>query len=205
VFALSLILIMLIGFFSASSASAHTRLVNTTPADGAKLPAVPVVSLTFSDDVLKLGAAIKVIGPAGVAQIEAVDIKGKTLSWPLSAGLANGRYVVNWRVTAQDGHPIDGTFDFVLRAPVQPTEAPSPTAPAAPTVTPHVAEPEMTGAMPGMVGMPASRPAPANSTPVTGLAIAGLLLLTVAVVAAIVMENRRRPRPAANPSGTASD
>lgn len=89
-----------------------------------------------------------------------------------------------------------------LQAPVQSTEAPSPTAP---TVTPHVAEPEMTGAMPGMVGMPASRPAPANSAPVTGLAIAGLLLLTAAVVAAIVMENRRRPRPAANPSETASD
>ena len=206
--AILLIMVPAIGFLGAGPASAHTELVETKPADGKKLTAVPsVISLTFSDGVLKLGAAIKVKGPDGAAALGAVRLKGETVSWPLTADLANGSYTVSWRVTAKDGHPIDGTFDFVLRAPVQPTEAPSPaaapTAVPTPTATPHTPEPEMTGAMPGMEGM-ADRPVQTNSGPTTALALAGLVLLTATVAGAIVIERRRRPPPAAGPSGTAS-
>jgi copper resistance protein C len=215
VFALLPILITLIGFLSAGPASAHTQLVDTTPADGKRLTAAPsAISLTFNDGVLKLGATIKVDGPAGATALGAVKIKAKTVRWPITADLANGKYTVRWRVTAQDGHPIDGKFDFVLRAPVEPTGAPSPAtiepnadtvAASIPTVTPHTAEPEMTGAMPGMEGMSGpARSAQTNSGPTTGIAIAGLLLLTATVVGAIVIERRRRPPQGADPSGTAT-
>ena len=201
------------GILSAGPASAHTRLIGTTPADGKRLTASPgAVSLTFSEGVLKLGAAVKVSGPDGVTAVGPVKVTAKTVSWPLKGGLANGKYTVKWRVTSEDGHPIGGTFDFVLKAAAEPTGAPSPvdpatglTAPSTPTYSPHTAEPEMTGPMPGMAGMSGTtQPTRTNSGQTTGLAIAGLLLLTVIVAGAIVIERRRRPPPGAGPSGLPS-
>jgi methionine-rich copper-binding protein CopC len=198
---------------SAGPASAHTRLVETTPADGKQLTRTPdEVSLTFSEGVLKLGATIKISGPDGTTKHGAVKVRNRTVSWPLTGDLANGKYTVDWRVTSADGHPIDGTFDFAIR--VQPTASPtaagaSPT--AVPTPTVHTAEPQMTGPMPGMEGMPgmATQPstpvAATRSSSTTVVAIAGLLLLTAMVAGAIVIERRRRPRPGAGPSATAND
>jgi len=155
--------------------------------------------------VLKLGAAVKVSGPGGSTQMGVAKLRGKTVSWPVTGDLANGTYTVSWRVTAADGHPIDGKFDFVLRAPA-PTSTPAPT----PVSTPHTAEPQMTGPMEGMEGMPGmgARPTSARSSEsatTTGFAIAGLLLLTAIVTGAIVIERRRRPRPGAGPSEPSND
>jgi len=204
---------VLIGMLSAGQASADTQLVDTTPVDGKKLTAAPGrVSLTFSDDVLKLGATITVKGPDGAVESGVAKLKGKTVSWPLVGDLADGQYTVRWQVTAQGGEPMDGTLRFGLRAPVEPTGSPAapatsagPTAAASPTT--HTAAPEMTGAMPGMVGMPGptTQPAQPNSGATTALAIAGLVLLTAIVVGAIAIERRRRPHPAAGPSETATD
>jgi hypothetical protein len=141
----------------------------------------------------------------------AAKLKGKTISFPVTGELANGKYAVSWRVTSADGHPIDGKFNFVLNAP-EPTEAPiaASTTPVTPP-TSHSPEPGMTGPMEGMEGMPgmATQPPiagePAGSTTTTALAIAGLVLLTVVVAGAIVIERRRRPRPGEGPSGPASD
>jgi methionine-rich copper-binding protein CopC len=201
-------LAVLITFLWAGPASAHTELVKTVPADGTQITAAPdAVSLTFSGQVLKLGAAVKVSGPGGSAAIGAAKVKGKTVSWPVSGDLANGTYSVSWRVTAADGHPIDGKFEFVLQAPAATT---SPAVALDPTPTFHTAEPQMTGPMDGMEGMPgmgAQRPTTESteSTRTTGFAIAGLLLLTAMVTGAIVIERRRRPRPAAGPPGPPTD
>jgi len=197
---------VLIAFLCADPASAHTRLVETTPADGTQIAAAPnAVSLTFSGEVLKLGAAVKVSGPGGSTQMGAAKLKGKTVSWPVAGELANGKYNVSWRVTAADGHPIDGKFNFVLQVPKPTTATPTPTA------TPHTAEPQMTGPMDGMEGMPGMGARPTSATgssesaTTTGFAIAGLLLLTAIVTGAIVIERRRRPRPAAGPSEPSND
>jgi methionine-rich copper-binding protein CopC len=206
-------LAVLIAFLWAVPASAHTELVKTTPADGTQITAAPdAVSLTFSGEVLKLGAAVKVSGPGGSTPMGAAKLKGKTVSWPVTGDLPNGTYNVSWRVTAADGHPIDGTFDFVLQAP-KPSGTPGPAAVVdpTPTSTPHTAEPQMTGPMDGMEGMPgmgAQSPTSSASTEsgtTTGLAIAGLVLLTAIVTGAIIIERRRRPRPAAGPSETSTD
>ena len=160
-------LILLIALLSAAPATAHTELIDTSPADGKRLSSSPgAVSLTFSGEALKIGAAAEMGGP-GSADLGAAKLRDRTVSWPLGDDLPNGTYTVRWRVTAADGHPIDGKFSFVLRAPAQPTPsttgAPSTgvtTGAPTPVVTPHTAEPEMTGPMPGMEGMPgmAARP-----------------------------------------------
>ena len=205
-------LAVLLALVTAGPAAAHTALVNTTPGDGKRLAAVPeAVSLTFSGGVLKLGAAVKVTGPGGTAEMGAAKLQGKTISFPVAGELANGKYVVSWRVTSADGHPIDGKFDFVLNAP-EPTEAPIVETTSAPVTPPtsHTPDPGMTGPMEGMEGMPgmATQPPsagePAGSTKTTLLAVAGLVLLTVVVAGAIAIERRRRPRPGADPSGPAS-
>jgi methionine-rich copper-binding protein CopC len=202
---LVIFLVALNGFTSAGPASAHTRLVETSPAAGQKLTAAPaVVSLTFSEGVLKLGAAVKITGPAGATSVGAVKVKNKKASWRLTGDLPNGKYTVTWRVTSQDGHPIDGKFGWVLNAPIEPTGASNPASASnasslsGPVATSHTPEPQMTGPMPGMPmpGQPAT-PAQPNSKATTALAIAGLGLLTVLVAGAIAIERRRRPPPGA--------
>jgi methionine-rich copper-binding protein CopC len=211
---LLLILMVLLGFLSAGPASAETTLVDSTPVDGKNLTAAPGrVSLTFSDGVLKLGATITVNGPDGAVGAGVAKISDKKVSWPLVGDLAAGQYAVRWQVTAQDGQPLAGTLRFAVRAPVESTGSPPvPAQSAGPTTAPnpttHSAMPEMTGAMPGMVGMPGptTQPAQPNSGSTTALAIAGLVLLTAIVVGAIAIERRRRPQPsAADPSETATD
>src|SRR5690348_5036034 len=99
----------LLSFISAAPASAHSQLDDTTPGDGKQLSAAPsAVSLTFTGEVLKHGAVVKVTGPDGAARTGAAKLKGRTVSWPVTGDLGNGKYTVSWRVTAADGHPIDG-------------------------------------------------------------------------------------------------
>lgn len=206
-------LVVTIGILSTGTASAHTRLITTEPDAGAELATAPdAISLAFNEGVLKLGAAVQVTGPDGTTTTGPAKVKDKKVSWTLPADLPNGRYTVIWRVAALDGHPINDTFSFVLKA-AGSTGSPSatgadPTSGPTPVVTSHTAIPEMTGPMPGMEGMPGMAE-PTQSTGAslpTGLAIAGLALLMVMVVGAIVIERRRRPpASAADRSGPSTD
>ena len=57
-----------------------------------------------------------------------------TVTQALQPGSPAGRYVVEWRVTSADGHPISGTFSFTAAAPGtgEPVPVPEPAMPAAP-------------------------------------------------------------------------
>jgi methionine-rich copper-binding protein CopC len=210
-------LAVLLALLSAAPAAAHAELIDTVPADGGRLTTVPAeVSLTFSEDVLKLGASLAVNGPGGRAKTGAATVHDRTVSWPVTGELAAGRYTATWRITSADGHPVAGTFGFVLAAAqptaeptAAPTSDPAVVAGSSPTFTPHTAEPQMTGPMPGMEGMPgmATRSAtPAKGSPkATALAIAGLLLLTALMIGAIVIERGRRSPSEEDRSTPASD
>jgi len=102
----------------ASMASlAHTRLVESLPADGAVLERSPgSVALKFSAAVrivrLRLvdgsGSAIEPIGP---------DSRGPASDFKIALpALPSGDYVLDWSVMGQDTHKVSGLLRFTLRA-----------------------------------------------------------------------------------------
>lgn len=101
---------------TAAPASAHDELLGSTPASGEALGSAPTeVTLTFSADVLTIGAAVIVADGEGkdwAAAAPAVD--NGVVSVPLVPALPAGGYEIRWRVVSQDGHPISGLIPFTV-------------------------------------------------------------------------------------------
>ncbi|WP_347351685.1 copper resistance CopC family protein [Intrasporangium sp.] len=97
----------------APAAIAHDVVESTTPAEGTTVDRLPgTVSITLSDDPLAIGSQVLVKGPAGDVAEGRPRIEGRVLSQQLSPRAPAGTYVVTYRVTSSDGHPISGTFSF---------------------------------------------------------------------------------------------
>lgn len=126
---------------TAAPAAAHDELLGSTPASGEALGSAPTeVTLTFSADVLTIGAAVIVADGEGkdwAAAAPAVD--NGVVSVPLVPALPAGGYEIRWRVVSQDGHPISGLIPFTVggAAPLTRTSvAASPTDATDTTATP---------------------------------------------------------------------
>lgn len=110
---------------TAAPASAHATLVGTDPAEGAVLASSPdTVSFTFDEPVQLVPDGMLAFDATG----EQVDIEGSgtgtELTGDLPEGLADGTYVIAWRVVSADGHPIAGSLTFHVGAPSITVEAP---------------------------------------------------------------------------------
>ena len=104
----------------AGQAFAHAHLKSAVPADKetvAKTPAT--LQLKFSEGVDLGFTGVTVTGPgkAAVATGTGSHVAGDdaTLSVPLSATLAPGRYTVNWHALATDGHKTSGSYSFTVK------------------------------------------------------------------------------------------
>jgi methionine-rich copper-binding protein CopC len=111
------VLAVLAGFGSATTASAHSQLERTDPADGSQVAALPEqITLTFNQDVLGVGTAVQVTGPGGSVVDGAPTVVDKEVRQAIRPGSVAGDYTVQWRVTSADGHPISGQFAFSAAA-----------------------------------------------------------------------------------------
>jgi len=103
---------------SAGPAQAHAELESSTPADGAVLASAPrTVDLIFGEDIIDAGIQVVAQDSGGTAvPLDKAVAAGPKVSvaWPTTAGAGN--YRVSYRVTSQDGHPIDGTISFFYGA-----------------------------------------------------------------------------------------
>jgi methionine-rich copper-binding protein CopC len=177
------ILLAALGLFApASSASAHTELLSTSPAaDSDVNTSQETISLTFAEPPLVDGAAIVVMNSSGdILDSPAPALDGASLYIPWPADLTPGNVTVQWRATADDGHVLSGEFVFNYTAAAEGGMAPSPAASTLPS-----AEPLMTTlATPEAIAMPlAIDDAPAeagNNNLVMGIAIVSLVGLVVA-------------------------
>ncbi|UUW89494.1 copper resistance CopC/CopD family protein [Pimelobacter simplex] len=103
---------------TATSASAHATLVSTDPAEGAVLPEAPSeVTFTFDEPVQLVPDGLLAFDAAGKRvdldpQASGVEVRGE-----LPGDLAQGTYVITWRVVSADGHPIAGSLTFHVGAP----------------------------------------------------------------------------------------
>ncbi|WP_246160112.1 copper resistance CopC/CopD family protein [Aureimonas fodinaquatilis] len=123
IFALSTLLCLLaIWPALVGQASAHASLVSVDPADGAMVEtAPPGFSLTFSEPTSPL--VIKLLRPDGGSDVLSdITLQGSTLRIAAPDNLGNGTYVLNWRIVAQDGHPVGGSSIFSIGAPSTPPQ-----------------------------------------------------------------------------------
>lgn len=123
------------------SAFAHAGLVSSIPASGAHLTVLPSqVKLEFGENLLTLGDAqtnvLLVKDPDGV-QVDQSDslISGRFISVNLDSSSKGGTFTVDWRVVSEDGHPVEGSFQFSVASPLTatPVVSPSPSVTASPT------------------------------------------------------------------------
>jgi methionine-rich copper-binding protein CopC len=102
----------------ASPAAAHTELVSSSPEDGQQLSVPPEqINLRFGEDLLTGGAQVVAKDDTGVkVGLGPAEVTGTklTATWPQTAD--NGTYTVAWRAVADDGHPLEGTFTFAVKA-----------------------------------------------------------------------------------------
>jgi methionine-rich copper-binding protein CopC len=153
-------------------ALAHDRLLASTPEDGADLDAAPPdVVLTFSGEVMDIGAAVTVLDGDSrpVAEGDAA-VDGPDVTQALAPDLPDGGYAVRWRVVSSDGHPISGAFTFTV---------------GDPSAAPPALEPA-TGEDDGATATPSAAPAAASDAPAPAEGAGGGRTLLLAAAGAAV-------------------
>lgn len=106
---------------TAAPATAHDRLLESSPADGEQLDtAPPSVTMTFSGALLVLdestaGAVVLVVDAEGEDWATGeVEVRGRNVTAALLPDMPDGGYQVRWQVVSEDGHPIAGVIPFAI-------------------------------------------------------------------------------------------
>jgi len=100
----------------APAASAHDAFTGSTPKSGSTLTTAPTsVTVSFEEPPLAAGLAVAVTAP-DKSLVSSGDpvLTGSDVTVALEPLAASGAYTVAWRVVADDGHPVTGTFGFTL-------------------------------------------------------------------------------------------
>jgi copper transport protein len=103
-------------------AGAHATIVRVTPADRSVVAEQPgEVTLRWSEPVDLGPDSVRLLDASGrtLDTPKAAHIRGDrtTAAVKLPAGLKDGTYVVAWRVTSADSHPVSGAFSFSIGQP----------------------------------------------------------------------------------------
>ena len=103
------------------SAGAHAAFVGAEPAAGGRIEGTPrEVALSFTEPLNGRLSRIEVVAASSGRPVRttAVATARSRLSVRPSTALADGPYVVRWfTVSTEDGHALEGTFSFGVRAP----------------------------------------------------------------------------------------
>lgn len=112
-----------------SPAAAHDVLLDSSPGNGEQLVEAPqTVSLSFSADVLPVGAAIMVVDQSGHDWVaEEPSVTGPAVTAMLDGPIPESGYEIRWRVVSSDGHPISGLIPFTVGDARPFTRTPPPT------------------------------------------------------------------------------
>jgi len=114
---------LVVGLLSPSIAQAHTVLVSSDPVAGSTVAQLPEeIKLTFANPLLTLGSSVinqvVVTDPMGATITSKNNVvHGAVLTNVLSPSMVmSGKYSVSFRVAAQDGHILNGSFLFFVGA-----------------------------------------------------------------------------------------
>ncbi len=112
----------------AGTALAHNVLIDSDPAEGARLDVSPKeVRLSFDQPVRAEYNAVTVVGPDRTFWTDgAVRVVDNTVTAPVQQLGPAGSYTVGFWILSNDGHPVSGKVDFTLTKPGGGTPAPAP-------------------------------------------------------------------------------
>jgi copper transport protein len=112
----ALLFALLVAVVPARPAFAHADLVATEPAAGELVETAPEqLTLQFTEDVTLQPDGVRVIDrDAERADRGDASSEGSTVVVPLRDDVADGTYVVAWRVVSADGHPVRGAYTFSI-------------------------------------------------------------------------------------------
>lgn len=110
---------------SASPAAAHAVIVDSDPRDGSVVEDSPaLLTLTFNEPVQVPPGGVALLDAAGTAVAVTPTAVDSRVEIAVPAVLDDGTYVVSWRVTSGDTHPVAGAFTFSVGAPSDTVAAP---------------------------------------------------------------------------------
>lgn len=185
-----------------SPALAHGALRRAEPASGAHLSAAPLeLRLTFNENVELAVARLRLLGPdsAEVAlaplalSADSASVLVTRIAGPLRAGI----YTVAWQVAGMDGHPVRGTYSFVIAPGAQglgPVAAPA--GPAAPGQAPPPASHHRATSLPEGPGFDAGSPLYAAVRWLTFLGLLGVVGAVAFRLAVLPLVRRQGTAPA---------
>lgn len=109
-----------LSLMAAGSALAHAHLKSAAPADKAVVAAAPAaLELHFSEGVDLKFSGVSLTGPdqKAVATGDPAHAGNDeaSLSVPVAAKLAPGKYTVQWHVLSKDGHKVKGSYSFDVK------------------------------------------------------------------------------------------
>ena len=106
---------IVVSLVAASPAAAHAGLVSTTPAAGAKLAEPPREATVTFDQSVNTRAGSGALYDSEGQRVDTGALRrtngGRTLRVTLP-DLGDGGYVMTWRVTSADGHPVGGAVTW---------------------------------------------------------------------------------------------
>lgn len=106
---LAALVVLILG---APTASAHAELATSVPANGAVVAEAPTaVALAFTEPVVLGPEALRLVDPSGGVTSLPAQATDSVVRAALPA-LDHGTYLVSWRVTSTDSHPISGVVQF---------------------------------------------------------------------------------------------
>jgi copper transport protein len=110
-------LALILGALTAPEALAHASLIRSEPADRSVVAAAPThIHLKYNEPVSAL--VLKLVAADGSATtLDKFVLADTTLTVTLPDRLADGTYVLSWRVISEDGHPVSGSVLFSIGAP----------------------------------------------------------------------------------------
>ena len=105
-------------------ASAHSKLVSSSPAANATVAKPTKLTLTFSETFLApmSGVELTMTGMPGMADHAPMPIKGfktaaagKTMTVTLPRALPAGSYDLKWHIVGADQHKMEGAYSFNVK------------------------------------------------------------------------------------------
>ncbi len=115
-----------LAFVMPAPAAAHTGLDSSQPSGG-EIVEEPVsqISLTFNRPVEPAGSGLTVFDEHGDERRPASLNSGDSQTWLLNfePPLSGGQFEVSWRVVAEDGHVVEGSFGFTVAGSPDPSTA----------------------------------------------------------------------------------
>ena len=98
----------------AASASAHSPLDNTTPANGATLAEAPgEIVLNFTGSIRLTRVTLTHAASETELDLDGLNDFVTNYTIPMQS-FGTGTYQIEWRGLGDDGHPMNGTFSFAV-------------------------------------------------------------------------------------------